>query len=294
MRTNTAASIQDLSVAERLLKQQTRSTYGPVPRELDGVAVNDGSHRLAGDAFLLRTGKGLNFLYRKDEGIVIERVSNCDPSDEALWLNGSVYAAIASICGFKPLHASAVAHRGKVFAFSGPSGAGKSTMIAALGARGFPMFCDDTLVLDLSAPSMIVCLPGHKRLKLTEEALVLTGAAREEKVAVMVDKFYAKPLAGDVGTSLPLAGMVFLEDGPEPLLEPLTGARRLAYLNDDHYTTDFFVKAHRFDLAGLFAKQSRIANQIAMSRLVRPRDVLRFSTSVELAAEYISTDRGEL
>ena len=294
MRISAAAAVRDFSSGELLLAHETRLTYGPVPRELDGVAIDDGSQLLLGDAFILRTGKGLNFLYRKSEGVTIERLANCDPSDEALWLNGSVYAAIASINAYRPIHASAVAHGGKVYAFSGPSGAGKSTLIAALGARGFPMFCDDTLVLDLSALGRIVCLPGHKRLKLTDEALALTGTAREEKVGVMIDKFYARPRAGVVDTSLPLGGLMFLEKGPQCSLEPLTGAQRFAYLNDDHYTTEFFVKAHRSDLAGLFAKQSHIASQTKMARLVRPRDVSYFEQSVTLAAEYIISDTLDL
>ena len=32
----------------------------------------------------------------------------------------------------------------------GSTGAGKSTLVAALTRRGLPMFCDDTLVMDLS------------------------------------------------------------------------------------------------------------------------------------------------
>ena len=294
MRKSIASSLPDLSVGERLLAHETRFTYGPVPHELDGVAVDEGCHRLSNDAFLLHTGRGLSYLYRKGEGITVERVPDSDPCEEALWLNGSVYAAVASINGFKPIHASAVAHGGKVFAFSGPSGAGKSTLIAALGAHGFPMFCDDTLVLDLSATGDLVCLPGHKRLKLTEEALALTGTTREEKVGVEIEKFYARPLAGDFGSSLPLAALIFLEEGPETILEPLTGAQRFAYLIDDHYTTNFFVQAQTYDRAGLFDKQSRIANQIEMARLARPRNVSRFAQSVTLAADYIVSERFDL
>ncbi len=64
---------------------------------------------------------------------------------------------------------------GRVFAFAGPSGAGKSTLAAGLGQRALPLLCDDTLLLDLSDPPDIWCLPGHKRLKLTAAALALTG-----------------------------------------------------------------------------------------------------------------------
>ena len=113
-----------------------------------------------------------------------------------------------------PIHASAVAHDGGVFAFTGPSAAGKSTLIAALGRAGLPMFCDDTLVLDLSDPDRIICLPGHKRLKLTPAAIELTGARHEERVARDLDKYYARPAGGRRRRRrLPLAELLFLEQG---------------------------------------------------------------------------------
>ena len=270
-----------------LLAREARVTYGPVPRELDGMAVSDGESCLRGDAFLLRTGEGLSYFYRKGVGVTIERGAGFNPKDEALWLNGSVYAALASINGFKPIHASAVAHDGKVFAFTGPSGAGKSTLIAALGSRGLPMFCDDTLVLDISNPSQITCLPGHKRLKLTAEALALTCARHEEEVGASTDKFYAQPAAGTIDVPLPLAKLIFLEEGPELELMPVTGAQRFALLSDNHYTAEIFDRAQQSDTASQFALQARLANQIAMARLIRPRTLARFGESVALAANHI-------
>ena len=147
----------------RLLARETRVTYAPVPQVLGEVEVGPGQSRMLGKSYLLHSDSGFKYLYLQGAGIRMERPDNFDPAEEALWLNGSVYAAVASINGFMPIHASAVAHGGQVFAFTGPSGAGKSTLIAALGGMGLPMFCDDTLVLDLSDPARIVCLPGHSR-----------------------------------------------------------------------------------------------------------------------------------
>ena len=39
------------------------------------------------------------FLYRRGQGVMVDRVPGADLSEEALWLNGSVYAAIASLNG---------------------------------------------------------------------------------------------------------------------------------------------------------------------------------------------------
>lgn len=272
----------------RLLTREARVTYAPVPPSLGEVEVGPGQSRMMGGSYLLHSDSGYRYFYQPGAGIRIERPDTFDLAEEALWLNGSVYAAVASINGFMPIHASAVAHEGQVYAFTGPSGAGKSTLIAALGSAGMAMFCDDTLVLDFSNPEQIVCLPGHKRLKLSAEAIGLTGAAREEKVGAMIDKFYAAPPAGHVREPLPLARLVFLEEGPEPALVPITGAERFARLTNDHYTAELFALGQQLDLGGRFAVQARMAGQIAMHRLIRPRDTARFAESVELARQLVT------
>ena len=276
----------DPSPAQALLRRETKVRYGRVPTVLEGVDLTQQGHFLAGDTYSLRVD-GLAFFYCKGEGIIVERGADADHSVEGLWLGGSVYAAIASINGFKPIHASAVAHEGQVVAFTGPSGAGKSTLTAALGQRGLPMFCDDTLVLDLSDPEQVVCLPGHKRLKLTPEALDLTGAQSEEKVSAMIDKYYARPPAGEVDRPLPLGRLVFLEEGAELAVHPITGAERFTRLEDDHYTDQLFAAAQQLDRAGQFALQARLAQQIPMARLVHPRDPARFAAYVALAAALV-------
>jgi hypothetical protein len=264
--------------------------YGPVPRTLGGRAMPPGSMLLVDDCFLLRSLTGYGYFYRKGEGVTVERDAAADPAEESLWLNGSVYAAIASINGFLPFHASAVAWQGRVHAFSGPSGAGKSTLVAALGQHGLPLFCDDTLVLDVSNPAHVLCLPGHKRLKLTSEALALTGATGQAKVAPMVEKFYAEPASGTLNAVLPLAGLTFLEEGEEVAFDPISGAQRLARLNDDHYTAELYAWAQSDGLAARFVRSSRVAGQIAMQRLIRPFDLTRFGEVTALVAQHIKQE----
>lgn len=270
-----------------LLAHEARVSYGPVPRELGGQAMPPGSSRFAGDEYLLRTTSGYGLYYRKGHGITVEREPQADPVEEGLWVNGSVYAAIAAIHGYLPFHASAVAWEGRVHAFSGPSGAGKSTLVAGLGQHGIPLFCDDTLVLDLSDPDRILCLPGHKRLKLTPEAVAITGSQAQERVAPMVAKSYALPPAGVVGQVLPLARLSFLEEAESILFEEILGARRAARLNDDHYTADFYALARGEGLAERFAAMAAIAARISMQRIGRPRDLSQFDTVCEAIANQI-------
>jgi len=281
----------DRSAAELMMQRETAVQYGPVPHSLSGEPLAEMSWQMLGGAFLLR-GEGQHyFLYRKGDGVTVERGPDADVSEESLWLNGSVYAAVASLNGLLPIHASAVAHDGRVFAFSGPAGAGKSTLVAALGRHGLPLFCDDTLVLDLSDPERIVCLPGHKRLKLRPDAIGLTGAMPQEKVSKTVDKHYALPATGEVGVALPLGELIFLEERPEPAIMPITGAERLVRLQDDHYTARLFDSARKFDRAAQFAHLARLARQIAMARFVRPLDRDRFDEGVALAARHVAQPR---
>lgn len=277
--------------SQLLIERETRVTYGTVPHSLAGDPLVENSWQLFDDKFLLRAAGEHYFHYRPGEGIRIERGPGADVSEESLWLDGSVYAAIASLNGLLPVHASAVAVDGSVFAFTGPAGSGKSTLIAALGDRGLPMFCDDTLVLDLADPERIVCLPGHKRLKLTPDAIELTAATREEKVSASLDKFYASPSAGDVGVALPLAELIFLEEAPEPAIAPISGAERFARMQDDHYTAHLFAGARRFDRTEHFEHLSRLARQIRMARFARPLDPAHFHEDVAMAAEYVTKRR---
>lgn len=281
----------DRSAAELMMQRETAVQYGPVPHTLSGEPLSEMSWQMLDGAFLLR-GEGEHYFhYRQGEGITVERGPGTDVSEEGLWLNGSVYAAVASLNGLLPIHASAVAHDGRVFAFTGPAGAGKSTLVAALGRHGLPLFCDDTLVLDLSDPERIVCLPGHKRLKLAPDAIGLTGAAPEEKVSTTVDKHYALPPAGSVRTALRLGELTFLEEGSEPAITPITGGERLVRLLDDHHTARLFGWARQFDRADQFAHLARLARQIAMARFVRPLDPGNFDESVALAARHVAQAR---
>ncbi len=289
---NQADVTSDGTCPVALMDRETRLRFAPLTPELDGVTLAPGKHLLRGDRLLLHAESGVVMLYRKGEGITVHRTGKTDEAEESLWLNGTVYAAIASINGLYPVHASAVAHDGQVHAFTGPAGAGKSTLTAELGRRGLPMFCDDTLILDLRDPARIMCLPGHKRLKLWPDALELTGAAQDEEVLPGWGKFYARPHGEPVRTMLPLASLTFLEEGPAAAIETIGGGARIARLMDDHYTADLYLEASQADKAQHFALLARLAQAIAVQRFVRPRDRSRFTADAALVDHHIRHFQG--
>lgn len=276
-----------------LLKRESQVRLGTVPGALAGLPVGPGQSRLVGAEYLLRPDETLAFHYAKGQGITVERGDGADPIAENLWLNGSVYAAMAAINGFLPLHASAVAVDGQAIAFTGAAGAGKSTLIAALGACGFPMFCDDTLVLDIGGEGAdpaacdgpIVAMPGHKRLKLTPAAFALTGAKRQDPVGAGTGKFYAAPPAGDWQEPLPVGALIFLEESDDVSIRHIVGAERFARLQDDHYTSTLFALAGDYSPAQAFALRARLARSIPMLVFSRPRDESRFAAGVEQMAQ---------
>jgi len=277
--------------AELTMERETRVRLGSVPQRLLDTALSELSWKISADEFLLHATGEHYFYYRRGEGITVERGPGADLSEESLWLNGSVYAAIASLNGLLPIHASAVAVNGLVYAFTGSAGAGKSTLIAGLGNEGIPMFCDDTLVLDLSDPERILCLPGHKRLKLAPDSLEMIGAVRGEKVSLDVDKYYSASAAGNVQTALPIAELIFLEVASEPSIVPMAGIERYTRMQDEHYTSQLFASAQRFDRAGYFSHLARLANALRMSRFARPLDKCLFVEGVKLIADYVSAQR---
>ena len=282
-----ARSLPQPHPAVALMARETAVREGPVSRILAGEAVPDDRWALRGEEFLFRTIEGIGLHYRRGDGITLDCPPGIDQRTIALWLNGTLYAAIAALNGLFPFHASAVEHRGRVHAFSGSAGAGKSTLVAALGRAGFAQFCDDTLILDVSGDGPPLCLPGHKRLKLWSEGVALAGVEPGELVAEDYPKHFVEPAAGTIAEPLPLAELVFLERGDAPLVAPLAGAERIDRLQDDHYTAELWRQANNQPRPAHFATLAALARRIAMQRFVRPFDPARFAESTAFIAAHI-------
>jgi hypothetical protein len=254
-----------------LLASESATREGTTPDTLPNAIKEMPTYAIARDAFLLKLPNGLTFHYVQGEGVTVSRPDSVSDMEVALFLNGSVYGAIAWINGLVPLHASGVVHDGRIHAFTGHSGAGKSTLAAALGSRGLPLLADDVLVLDLSDPSCITCLPGHKQLKLWGDAAKMTGMEAGAKVRDGLDKYYIAPAAGFHAEPLPLSHLYFLEDKAkvDAAFTPVTGSERFTLAQSAFYRPHFC--AAIADNRDLFGTLSRIAAQVKIARFDRPR-----------------------
>ena len=115
-------------------------------------------------------------------------------------------------------------------------------------------------------------MPGHKRLKLWPEGIVLAGAETREVVASFYPKYFADPPAWTVSEALPLAELIFLETADEPAVLPISAGERIARLQDDHYTTRLFERASNLTRPQRFMQLAAIAERLPMRRLARPFD----------------------
>jgi hypothetical protein len=274
--------------AMSLLAREARVREGPVPSSLAGALGAAATYAIARDAFLLRLPNGLGYHYERGKGVTVSRPHSVPEDEIDLFLNGSVYGAIAWINGYIPLHAASVVHEAGVHAFSGPSQIGKSTLAARLGARGLPLFCDDVLVLDLGNPDVIMCVPGHKQSKLWNDALLLTGAEAGQKVRQSMDKYYAAPPGGVWTAPLPLVQLNILEFGArqQTTLATLKGAERFARMSSSFYRPHF--GAALLENRTLFSIVDRISRQARLDLFVRPKDKAMFEDGVSLIAAAIS------
>lgn len=279
-----AATRHDPRDTMALMRRETAMRTGPWQGSLGGIEVPPGQQILSGNKYLLVGRGGYSVHYRKGEGLTLGGYRDEFADELALYSVGSVYAAVACINGLLPLHASAVAVGGRAIAFTAPSGGGKSTLVTGLGDLGLPLFCDDTLVLDLADPDRVHALPGHRRVKLWPEAMALTGRDPAELVLPEYPKFYASPSAGDVAEPLGLGALIHLAEAAEPSLHRIAGGAAVAAFADDHYTRELYDAANPHDRRERFTLYARLARQVPVYRFARPFDPARFAETCAFLA----------
>lgn len=230
------------------------------------------------------------------------RITYCrgDAGDRKLrlFLFGTAWAALCYQRDLLPLHASAVLVDGRVHAFTGVSGAGKSTLAAALAAREYPLFADDLLVLDPASEGGLSCHAGHKRLKLWEDALALTGSEAQEAVRDEEGfaKFYAAvPSEAQLDTA-PLASLSILRnDAPAhgeivPARSGVSGSAALSMLGMNIYRP--LLGAAIWPRPKLFAVLARLAGAIDVGTFNRSLKRENFGAGIDAFEAWLRNGSG--
>ena len=149
----------------------------------------------------------------------------------------SVAAMFAHWDGRETFHAGAFVVADKVWGVLGQREAGKSSFLASLALSGFPVLCDDILVLDhltaLAGPRSIDLRADAARQLAIGEPLGVVGT--RERWRVMLDSIPAE---------LPLGGWISLRWDSRTATSPVRGSDRLRELGAHRGLTLYPAKPH--------------------------------------------------
>jgi energy-coupling factor transporter ATP-binding protein EcfA2 len=201
-----------------------------------------------------------------------------------LFLLGPVMAVLVHQRGMLPLHASAIAMDGQVYAFLGASGVGKSTLAAALNRRGHTVVADDVLAVEFEADGKAKAHTAFKELRISPaaaaaidiptDALPTVARGLDERLLYEADED-VEPDGGQ-----PLHAAFVLADGPTHRVRRLEGGEafreveRHSYVNREMLKTPGTMHAH-------FLCCARLMQSARVYRLQRPRSLTELSTTVK-------------
>lgn len=224
--------------------------------------------------------KVANFAIRDGREIIVDAQPGVPERNVRLFLLGSAMGMLLHQRGLFPLHANAVYLEAKAIAVAGASGSGKSTLATWFSRQGLPLVGDDVIVLK-SVPGGTVALPGPPRVRLWRQSLEKFGLGSDGLEPSYTDADHDKwdlpvPISGRSSEEVPLAAIYVLEDGPEIVISPMSGAATASALFEHTYRGGY-VK----EVGGAvvhWQTVSRIAASIPAFRLARPRDLSQLET----------------
>lgn len=142
-----------------------------------------------------------------------------------------VIPRLMSLRGRISLHASAVQSPRGCLLFVGQSGAGKSSIATYLHQQGWPLLCDDSVILQSSPHGVVEVIPAYRGARLYPDspmATAITMTATQPAIASSGKTRFA--LGSDNGGQpQPLAHILLLPSSPtthptSQLLSPVAGA----------------------------------------------------------------------
>ncbi len=177
-----------------------------------------------------------------------------------------VLPLILPALGTEVLHASAVAGRAGVVALCGTSGTGKSTLAVALARRGYAIWADDAVAMNVTgAEPTAVPLPFTVRLRA--DAVRFVDAVGAVTPSAAAPSAYTEPA--------PLAALCMLRRSPE-----LTASVVTARLAAAAACREALAHAYCFSVKDAAQKRRTVENYLTLTARV-PAYEIRFRPGLE-------------
>lgn len=247
------------------------------------AGVRDGDYILLWRSFgyfLVRGGKEILYIPPpdRDENVVIAP------------LLGVVLGTLLHQRQVFTLHASAINYNGSAVAFVAHKGTGKSTTCANMYNRRYSLVTDDVLAVRFDEDGGFHVEPAFPTMKLNPDAVELIGEEPQEldRIAQSYEKRYFSAAEQFTQNSLPLGTIYVLENGDDFAVQELDQKDAFMQMLEHSYVARFFGRL----AAGKehFRDCERIAKNVRIKRLVRPRDLSRMQEYLDFIEADLEAD----
>lgn len=261
-----------------------RISVGAVPERLADARCRREFFDVAeGQRILLRPHLG-NRMLLEPGSVVIDATTEAERAAAEVFILGFAFAASSYFKGHLPIHASAVAARGKAVLFSGVSGAGKSTLAARLARDGFEPLADDVAPVAFDAGGDLRLMPAVRRLRLWTESVdaLDLGDAPIYPEKRNADRMSWRPdrTAGELPHPIGACYLISNVTAADPAIRPITGVAAFAALHKAIYRRGV-MSALNLD-EPLFPILSALATGTPLFQLSIPLDFKRLPQVVDL------------
>ena len=222
--------------------------------------------------------------------IIIDPIPNFEERRLRLFILGAAIGTLLHQRGYTVLHASAVAINGNAVVFTADKGRGKSTMAAALHARGYDLIADDVVAINFNDRQQPIVYPAFPQLKLWPDAVAHLGQDPDDlpKLSNKFEKREYISKSDFVRQPLMLKQIFVLGQDDEIAVKQLSPQQVILYLLRNTYVARFGATLLPSGDTSQFLKLSKIANQVAINRLVRPNSLELLDRVAKTVEQYVN------
>lgn len=240
-----------------------------------------------GNQILIDLPLEVRLLIRDGCEVTIDAPSETDRAVLRAYVLGAAMAFVLRQRGALVLHASCVARGDAAIAFLGGSGWGKSTLASAFHRQGYRLITDDVMAIDLETPTPQV-IPSFPEVKLLPDAMAAIGSAADEmrlhslshkQIQRLEHRFALGPV--------PLKHLLVLQAGEFNHIHALSRSKAFPELIQ-HSRATKSLSDPNFRLQH-FHQCSRLAKEVPMAYLQRPRCLDRLPQLIEFIESHLET-----